>query len=157
DVPSVHVRAAIELRERDQRCPPPEITGYDDIEEPVVDLRFGSDVHTVAEMRAVRGDDEEMLALDDLLVDHEAHRLRSIRRDRHERADEVAEPLADDARARFDALSDVAVDTEARADPRARAVARGGIHDRERVLGTHADHDVGASAFLIASCSSSDS
>src|SRR5439155_433574 len=55
DVPSVHVRAAIELCERDQRCPPPEITGYDDIEEPVVDLRLGSDVHTAAEMRAVRG------------------------------------------------------------------------------------------------------
>src|SRR5438552_18357144 len=45
DVTSVHVRPAIQLRERDQRCPPPEITGYDDIEEPIVDLRFGSDMH----------------------------------------------------------------------------------------------------------------
>ncbi len=46
---------------------------------------------------------------------------------------------------------------ETGADPRARAVAGRRVDDRERVLGAHADHDVGASAFLIASCSSSDS
>src|SRR5439155_19677352 len=40
--------------------------------------------------------------------------VRSVRRDGHEGADEIAESLADDPRARFDALRDVAIDTHAR-------------------------------------------
>src|SRR6266545_1896824 len=60
------MRAAVELGERDERGPPPEVARDEDVEQAVIDLRLRSDVHPAAEVRAVRGDDDEMFPLDRL-------------------------------------------------------------------------------------------
>src|SRR5258705_13213103 len=65
-------------------------------------------------MRAVRGHNDEVLPAMHLAIDGHPHLPRAIRRDRDERADEIAERRADDARARDDALGDMAVDPHAR-------------------------------------------
>src|SRR6266545_3434436 len=108
------MRAAVELGERDERGPPPEVARDEDVEQAVIDLRLRSDVHPAAEVRAVRGDDDEMFPLDRLIVDHETHRLRPVRRDRDEGPDEIPERGTDDARARLDPFGDVAVDAHTR-------------------------------------------
>src|SRR5467141_4011823 len=86
-------------------------------------------MHAASEMRAVRGDDKQIFSLELLVVDHEPHRLRPIRRDRHEGADEVAERRTDDARARLDPFGDVAVDAHTR-----------GVHEDPAVHVADIDH-----------------
>src|SRR6266851_7194443 len=65
-------------------------------------------------MRPVRRDDHKVRAGAHRAVDRDAHRPRTVRRNGHERAYEVAEGRTDDARARDDALRDVTVDADAR-------------------------------------------
>src|SRR5258706_7916200 len=93
-------------------------------------------------MRAVRGHDDEVLPATHAAIDGDPHLPRAIRRDGDECADEIAERRADDARARDDALGDVAVDPHARGIEEDAAVhiadidaARAGLREeREKLL-----------------------